>query len=131
MRLITEYTRCEPNKLQHLAHMHCPTCGKQVAISAKTHSIADDGTVTPSMICPHDCSFHEYIRLAEWAQLMTFEVDYIETVTTKGRAEVRATDLNHAKQLMLQGEFTVVVSVNEPPAESVTTYEPLRYRVVR
>ena len=32
------------------------------------HDIADDGTVSPSVICMHDgCEFHEFIVLDGWA----------------------------------------------------------------
>lgn len=31
------------------------------------HTIADDGTVSPSVVCPREgCSFHEFIRLDGW-----------------------------------------------------------------
>lgn len=31
------------------------------------HEIADDGTVSPSVVCPWDgCGFHEFIRLLDW-----------------------------------------------------------------
>lgn len=31
------------------------------------HSISEDGTVTPSVVCPEDgCTFHEHIRLVGW-----------------------------------------------------------------
>ena len=32
------------------------------------HVIADDGTVSPSVVCPRDgCDFHEFIVLDDWA----------------------------------------------------------------
>lgn len=32
------------------------------------HTIADDGTVTPSVLCPvAACGWHEHIRLASWS----------------------------------------------------------------
>lgn len=31
------------------------------------HQIAPDGTVSPSVVCPHDgCDFHEFVRLENW-----------------------------------------------------------------
>ena len=31
------------------------------------HEIAEDGTVTPSVVCPHEgCGFHEYVQLNGW-----------------------------------------------------------------
>jgi predicted RNA-binding Zn-ribbon protein involved in translation (DUF1610 family) len=66
MTLITEYIKCGPNKLGHLVHFLCPKCGKSVAVSDRTHTIAEDGTVTPSMVCPHEgCCFHEFIRFGK------------------------------------------------------------------
>lgn len=48
--------------------MTCPVCGNAGTIG--THSIADDGTVSPSIVCANGgakgCSFHEFVRLAEW-----------------------------------------------------------------
>lgn len=40
----------------------CPNC-KQVG-TLIDHDIADDGTVTPSVVC--DCGFHEWIYLVGW-----------------------------------------------------------------
>lgn len=31
------------------------------------HTIASDGTVNPSVVCPEDgCGFHEFVRLEGW-----------------------------------------------------------------
>ena len=31
------------------------------------HTIAEDGTVSPSVVCPESgCGFHEYVRLEGW-----------------------------------------------------------------
>ena len=31
------------------------------------HTIADDGTVSPSVVCPRPgCDFHDHIRLVDW-----------------------------------------------------------------
>lgn len=36
-------------------------------LSIHKHSIAQDGTVNPSVVCPVDkCGFHEFIRLEGW-----------------------------------------------------------------
>lgn len=32
----------------------------------QNHTIAADGTVTPSMVCPYGCAYHECIRLDDW-----------------------------------------------------------------
>lgn len=35
--------------------------------SLTDHTIADDGTVSPSVVCQHPgCDFHEFIKLDEW-----------------------------------------------------------------
>ena len=36
----------------------------------QTHSIAADGTVSPSVVCTYDgCDFHEFITLEGWDQV--------------------------------------------------------------
>lgn len=34
-----------------------------------THSIDEDGTVSPSVVCPYGCGFHEFIKLEGWDQI--------------------------------------------------------------
>lgn len=34
-----------------------------------THSIAEDGIVSPSVVCPYGCGFHEFIKLEGWDQI--------------------------------------------------------------
>ena len=42
----------------------CPGCGSAGYLN---HDVAADGTVTPSLVCPHSvCGFHEYVRLVGW-----------------------------------------------------------------
>lgn len=55
-------------KWPHLqtALVGCPKCGE--AGSLAQHKIADDGMVTPSVVCPNDCGFHEYVKLDGWKQ---------------------------------------------------------------
>jgi len=51
------------------AVINCPQCGKSARLGqgADGHAIADDGTVTPSLICPHaPCPFHDHCRLEGW-----------------------------------------------------------------
>lgn len=43
----------------------CPN-GHDGLLSTNDHQIADDGTVSPSVVCPYDCTFHEFVRLLEW-----------------------------------------------------------------
>lgn len=48
-----------------VAVAYCPKCGKEGYLD--DHSIADDGTVTPSLICSHaPCDFHDTVKLAAW-----------------------------------------------------------------
>ena len=43
----------------------CPLCGYGASLS--DHTIAPDGTVSPSVVCPKEgCTFHESIRLEAW-----------------------------------------------------------------
>lgn len=46
---------------------HCPQCLHVFRFGKNVHSIAPDGTVTPSVVCPwRGCSFHEFVKLTEW-----------------------------------------------------------------
>lgn len=43
----------------------CPKCGKPASLSG--HTIMEDGTVNPSVVCPTEgCAFHEFIQLEGW-----------------------------------------------------------------
>ena len=43
------------------------TCDKKHFSMLNDHEIADDGTVTPSVVCPDsECGFHEMIVLEDW-----------------------------------------------------------------
>lgn len=45
----------------------CPKCGLMGHLKG-SHQIADDGTVSPSVVCTTEgCGFHEFIRLEGWA----------------------------------------------------------------
>lgn len=49
------------------ARVWCPECGAEAGLH--DHTIADDGTVEPSVICPHPgCSFHEMVKLDGWQE---------------------------------------------------------------
>jgi hypothetical protein len=43
--------------------LRCPVC--HCCPTVDNHSIADDGRVSPSVVCPL-CTFHEYIVLDGW-----------------------------------------------------------------
>lgn len=40
----------------------CPKCGLKAYLT--DHDIAEDGTVSPSVLC--DCGFHDNLKLLEW-----------------------------------------------------------------
>ena len=46
------------------AIVSCPKCGGSVSLSR--HEIAQDGSVSPSLVCPYDCDFHEFVKLEGW-----------------------------------------------------------------
>lgn len=47
------------------ALISCPNCGQFMSLSQ--HTIAENGEVTPSLVCPHyGCDFHEHITLENW-----------------------------------------------------------------
>lgn len=46
------------------AVMCCPGCGIKSYMS--DHDIAADGTVNPSVGCPKDCGYHEFVVLEDW-----------------------------------------------------------------
>jgi hypothetical protein len=66
------------------AEICCPGCGR-VGMVGSNHTVADDGVVTPSDVCPFDaayvkrhelhdeiaCTFHQYIELDDWARPCT------------------------------------------------------------
>lgn len=43
------------------------TCGCGIE-GLLDHTIAEDGRVSPSVVCPKDCGFHEMVVLQEWNQ---------------------------------------------------------------
>jgi hypothetical protein len=54
-----------PNDGRQIPNLCCPKCGEVASMAS--HTVADDGSVTPSAICPNnDCDFHEYIKLDDW-----------------------------------------------------------------
>lgn len=42
----------------------CPICGG--AFSLSNHTINEFGLVSPSVVCPYNCTFHEWIILDDW-----------------------------------------------------------------
>ena len=57
--------------------MNCPKCGNAAALDG--HTIAEDGTVSPSVVCPfkvktkenleEPCGFHDHVRLSGWGKI--------------------------------------------------------------
>jgi hypothetical protein len=49
------------------AVVYCPKCDRP--LSLLKHRIAEDGTVSPSVVCSWEgCNFHEHIKLVGWNQ---------------------------------------------------------------
>ncbi len=46
------------------AMVTCPGCGREMSLTG--HYIFYDGKVTPSLVCPFDCGFHDWITLENW-----------------------------------------------------------------
>lgn len=62
-------SRGKPNT--YWAEGCCPGCGK-VALVGSNHTVANDGTVSPSDVCPFPpCTFHQFIFLEDWARPST------------------------------------------------------------
>lgn len=51
-----------------LAFATCPF-GHTCRLSKKVHSVAADGTLSPSYVCPATgCTFHDFVRLVGWTR---------------------------------------------------------------
>lgn len=42
----------------------CQTCGRDAAL--RHHTIHDDGTVTPAVMCEEGCGFNDHVKLIDW-----------------------------------------------------------------
>lgn len=61
-------TELYAGKHQVLAVITCPRCYQEWILSGKIHKVSNDGTVTPSLVCPCEgCDFHEFVKLKDWA----------------------------------------------------------------
>ena len=49
---------------QLTAAFRCPKCGRAFCLA--NHRIAEDGRVSPSVVCPHQCGFHVMMVLEGW-----------------------------------------------------------------
>lgn len=67
----TEHCASKGRSNTYWEEICCPGCGK-VALLGSNHTVADDGTVHPSDVCPFPpCTFHEFVRLDCWARFST------------------------------------------------------------
>jgi hypothetical protein len=47
----------------------CPDCGVHLMLSRENHTVAQDGTVSPSLVCSNTrdgCAWHVFARLEGW-----------------------------------------------------------------
>lgn len=78
--LTWDYAKRLRRKAPYDKDLALTTCrnGHTLRISGKVHTIATDGTVTPSYVCVSaGCTFHEMVRLVGWDPEHVFE--YCET----------------------------------------------------
>lgn len=68
MTLIEKWSKSKEPRHRLWATLWCPKCDNEVGLGNKTHTITDDGMVSPSVICPH-CDFHEFIQLKGWSNV--------------------------------------------------------------
>ena len=55
------------------AIIRCPQCSRLLTLSRQRHVVADDGTVSPSLVCPYPnlgCSWHVFVRLDGWDRVL-------------------------------------------------------------
>lgn len=51
----------------HTGYSASATCVNGHTCTLTEHEIADDGTVTPSLVCPYEgCTWHEFVKLEGW-----------------------------------------------------------------
>lgn len=65
------FPRSALERVKHERHGHvavvCPLCHDALTLSREIHTVADDGTVSPSFVCTRPgCTFHRFIRLGGW-----------------------------------------------------------------
>lgn len=50
-----------------LSSFHCPGCQKEGTLGSLTHTISQDGEISPSIICGHgDCEWEGFVKLQGW-----------------------------------------------------------------
>jgi hypothetical protein len=65
------FLRSALETVKHERHGHvgvvCPLCHKAMTLSRAVHTVTDDGTVHPSLVCRQTgCLFHAFVRLDGW-----------------------------------------------------------------
>ncbi len=63
MRSITQWKRIYRDG-KPVIKMACPNCGQWAYLD--DHEIDFDGLITPSVICPNACGFHEMVKLLNY-----------------------------------------------------------------
>lgn len=74
--LTWDYAKRLRRKMPYERDMAMTTCGNghTLRMSADVHTIAPDGTVTPSYVCTvTGCTFHEWVRLIGWDPAHVYE----------------------------------------------------------
>lgn len=59
-------SRGEYVKLASGIKFACPLCKSVFGIAAPVHTVDADGTVKPSVVCPNNCGFHTFMKLADY-----------------------------------------------------------------
>ena len=54
----------DPGGVKESAAVSCPKCGEVCSLTE--HSVAADGTVSPSLVCPFNCGYHAMVKLQGW-----------------------------------------------------------------
>ena len=63
--VLAEHNWRKINDDRFKAHVICPEC--EAMFSLRHHTIAPNGEVSPSLVCPTDgCEFHEFVTLENW-----------------------------------------------------------------
>lgn len=67
--LVWDYFWLEPREAWYPLAITACSQGHLASVSPKVHTIAADGTLSPSYVCPREgCSFHDFVRLEGWTQ---------------------------------------------------------------
>ena len=65
--LVWDFFWLQPRKLWYPLAITACSNGHLASVSPQIHLIAEDGSLSPSYVCPRkDCGFHEFVRLDSW-----------------------------------------------------------------